>query len=100
MKFNIERIREIADLVKEMAIGLVDLQFIHNFRGFEKEVTIPATSEAKIRNELDFIPARYIIMDQTGNGLVTRGSTPWDGNYLYLYNNGSVSVTITVQFLR
>ena len=49
MKFNLERLREISTLVKELAIGLVDLNFADNFTSFEKEVVISATSESRIR---------------------------------------------------
>lgn len=100
MKFDIEKIREVARLVKELAVGLGDLNFADNFRSFEKDVTIPATSEARIVNELSFIPTKYIITSQTGDGLVTKGDTAWTDDLLYLKNNGSVSVTLTVVFLK
>ena len=101
MKFNLERLRDVALVVKELAIGLTDLTFDDNFTSFEKTVTISATSESQIRNQLKFQPTRYIIVDQTGNGLVTRSSTTdWNDNFLYLYNHGSNEVTVTVVFLR
>lgn len=100
-KFNIERLRDVGRLVKELAIGIVDLNFADNFVSFEKELVISATSEARIRNELQSIPKKYIITSQMGNGLVTKSSTTsWDSDYLYLYNNGSNEVTITVVFIK
>lgn len=100
-KFSIERLREIGTLVKELAIGLRDLNFTDNFTSFSKTVTISATSESQIRNELTTIPSKYIITDQTGNGLVTRSSsTEWNNNYLYMYNHGSNEVTLTIEFLK
>lgn len=100
MKFNLERLRDVALLAKELAIGLTDLTFGDNFNSFEKEVTISATSNVQIRNQLKFIPTRYIIVSQTGNGLITKDSTEWTDNFLYLYNNGATSVTATVIFFR
>ena len=100
MKFRIEGLKSFQALIKELALGLRRLSLSDNFEGFETTVTIPATTELSIRNQLSFIPSRYIIVSQTGNGLITKGTTDWSNNFLYLYNNGSVDVTITVQFLR
>ena len=87
-------------MVKDLNHGLRNMTFTNNVEGFEATVTISATSELAIRNELTFTPTRYIIMSQTGNGLITKGSTDWSSDYLYLYNNGAVSVTITVFFMK
>jgi hypothetical protein len=87
-------------LTRQLAIGLRDLSLGDNFKGFEETITISATSEAKIRNQLNFIPTKFIITDIDGNAVISRGSTAWDENYVYLYNNGASSVTITVQFLK
>ena len=99
-KFNIERIQDVINLTRELAVGLRDLTFSDNFAGTETEVTIAATSEAQIRHNLNKIPTRYIILSQTGNGLVTKGTTEWDSNFAYLYNNGATSVTIKVKILK
>lgn len=99
-KFNIERIKDIVNLTRQLAVNLRDLTFTDNFKGFEETVTIPATSEIQIRNSLNFIPTRYIIVSQEGNGLVTKSTTEWTTNFIYLYNNGASSVTIKVQFFR
>jgi len=100
MKINLERIKDVVNLTRQLAVGLRDLTFGDNFNSAEHEVTITATSEYRIRNSLNFIPTRYIIVNQTGNGLVTKGTTEWTSDYIYLYNNGGVSVTITVIFLK
>lgn len=99
-KINIERLRDFFSLTKELGISLRDLTFGDNFKSFEETVTISATSEYQFRNQLNFIPTRYIIVSQEGNGVVTKGSTQWTSDFVYLYNNGSVDVTITVIFLR
>jgi hypothetical protein len=100
MKFRLEKLRDFAALVKELSIGLKNLSFNNNFTSFETTVTISATSEQDIVNELTIIPTKYIIVDQSGNGLITRGTTEWTRDKLYLYNNGAVSVTATVIFME
>lgn len=88
-------------MVKDLNHGLRNLTFTNNLEGFEATVTISATSELAIRNELTFTPTRYIILSQTGNGLITKGSTDWSSDYLYLYNNGAVDeVTVTLFFMK
>lgn len=101
MKFRLEKLKDLTSLIKELANGLRKLSFQDNFNGFIKEdVIISATSEKEVRNELQFIPSKYIILSQEGNGLITKGTTSWDLNYLYLYNNGAVDVTATILFLE
>lgn len=101
MKFRISQVSDLPTLIRELANGLRKLTFTDNFNGFKAtDIVIPATSEKEVRNTLKFIPNTYIILSQSGNGLVTKGTTAWDSNYLYLYNNGSVSVTITILFME
>jgi hypothetical protein len=99
-KFRIIGLRDIINLVKELDRGLRDINFIDNFDSFETTVTIPLSSELAIRNELTIIPTRYIIVSQTGNGLVTRGTSTDTKDFIYLHNNGTVAVTIKVIFFR
>lgn len=100
MKFNLERLEDIINLTRQLAVGLRDLTFGDNFKSFESTVVIPGTSEYKIRNQLNSIPTKSIIVSQEGNGLITKGTTTWDINNVYLYNNGSVTVTLTVIFFK
>ena len=100
MKFNLERIEDIINLTRQLAVGLRDLTFGDNFKSFEITSDIAATTELKIRNQLSFVPTKYIIVSQTGAGQVTKGTSTWDENHLYLYNNGASSVTITVIFFK
>ena len=96
MKFNIERIEDIINLARQLAVGLRDLTFDDNFKSFKTTVEISATSEAKIRNQLNFIPTEYIITSQEGAGQVTKGTTTWDSNYLSFKNNGTVEATVKI----
>jgi len=100
MKFNIENLKNIGKLAKELAVGLRRLAFIDNFEGFEIDVTIPATSTATVRNQLSFVPSRYIILSQEGNGLITKSTTAWTLDFLYFYNNGAASVTAKIFVMR
>lgn len=104
MKFRLEGLKDLAQLVKELANGLRNLDFSNNFNGFQTTVSNDPTvsQDIKIRNELTFIPTKYIILSQEGNALITKHATnEWTSDYLYLYNNdASNAVTITVLFLK
>ena len=100
-KFNIiDSLKTVKELSKELSTRLRALTFDDNFKSFEKEITIPATTEVSIRNELTTIPNYVINVGQTGNGLVTKGDTAWNINYLTIKNNGAASVTVKLLFLR
>jgi hypothetical protein len=88
------------NLTRLLAVGLRDLSFTDNYVSFEETIVIPATSEFRVRNSLNVEPSRYIIVSQEGNGLITKSTTEWTDDFLYLYNNGSVTVTITVIFFK
>ena len=101
MKFGLDTIFNLKPLIKELATGLSRLDFINNFESFETaELTIAATTEEKIRNELSAIPTKMIITKQTGNSLVTAGDTAWSDDFVYIRNQGSNSVTVKVLFLK
>lgn len=101
MLFKLENVREVAKLVRELAAGLLKLDLVENFESFETTLVIPATSDLEVRNELNFIPTKYIIVSQEGNGLITKKTgTDWTNDFIYLTNNGSVEVTVKVIFQR
>jgi hypothetical protein len=100
MKFSLENIFNLAQLKKHMAAGLERLTLKDNFEGFEITLVIPASSEIKLRNQLNFIPSKYIVLFQQGNGLVTAGDTEWTRDFLYMKNQGVSQVTVKLQFLR
>ncbi len=99
MKFGLESLEDIKAIMRELSTGLLRLSFEDNFESFEKTITLTAGQELEIRNELSFIPSKYIIYNQSGNGLITKESE-WTKNLLYLTNNGAVSVSATVTFMR
>lgn len=100
MKFRLEQLRDLKGLIRDLSNGLRNLTFGDNFQSFEQVVEIAATTELSIRNQLTNIPKKYIIVDQTGNGLITRSTSEWSNDYLYLYNNGAVTVTATIIFME
>jgi len=97
-KFNIEKIKDIVNLTRNLAVNLRNLTFDDNFRGFKATLTISSGSEGRIRNQLNFVPTEYIVTSIDGDAVISKGTSEWDSNYLYLYNNGASSVTITVRF--
>lgn len=101
MKFSLDTVFDIKQLLKELRTGLGKLDLVNNFQGFEIDVTIAANTEAKIVNQLTFIPTRVIILGQTGNALVTKSTTVWTTSHLYMINHDSTnSATVKLQFLK
>lgn len=93
------------DLVKgmrELTNGLSKLTFDQNFESFETTVTIPASSELAIRNELrGVVPTkRLIVRGGTGAYSVVDGDTAWTTDYVYMKNTSGSSVTVTLVFLK
>jgi hypothetical protein len=99
MKFRLEGLKDIARIVKELAIGLRNLNFSDNFTSFEVDDTITSGSTIVVRNKLNLEPTRWILTDTNGDGVISRGST-WDKNYISFKNNGSISATIKIIILK
>jgi hypothetical protein len=101
MKFRIEVITVFKQLLKELSVGLRDLTFTDNFHSFEWSGTIVASeTNYKIRHSLQLTPSKYIIVHQTGNAVVTAGSTLWDSNYVYMTNNTATDAVLTIIFFK
>jgi hypothetical protein len=100
MKFRLEQLRDLKGLIRDLSNGLRHLSFGDNFQSFEQVVEITATTELQIVNKLTKIPKKYIVVSQTGNGLLTKGTTDWSEDFLYIYNNGAVTVTATIIFME
>lgn len=99
MKFSLENLQSLKQVLRELSAGLDKLSFSDNFEGFEQEIELTSGSEAKIRNQLKFIPNAYIILMQEGNGLLTK-SGAWTKDHVFITNNGPSTVTATIKFLR
>lgn len=78
-----------------LVTGLGKLSFGDNFESFQvTDLVIPAMTEVTITNALKITPSAKLIIRQQGNGLVTDGA--WDSRAVRLFNNGAVSVTVSV----
>lgn len=92
--------KNVTSIFKDLANGLKKLSFSDNFDSFEVNIDIAANTEKKIRNELTTIP-NYVIIDAKGNALVTRGSTDWNLNHVYIKNHdASNSSTVKLIFFK
>jgi hypothetical protein len=91
--------------LKELANGLVRLNFTENFESFKITIKIFAGEEVGIPNEFarlpsGGIPTGYIIIRAIGGNDVVDGNTPWSGSTVYLQNVGSNDSTVTVIFFK
>jgi hypothetical protein len=102
MKFAFETISNFEDLAQVLSTGMDKLDFIENFQA--AEITIEGATSGnsiKLRNPLNFVPSRFIIVDQTGNGVVARDeNNNWTTDFLYLYNHGPSTVNLKALFLK
>jgi hypothetical protein len=87
MKFTLENIFNIDQLKKHLTSGLQRLKLQDNFEGEEIQVLIPAGQEVRVRNPLNFIPSRYILISKSGNSTISR-SNIWTQDYVYFTNFG------------
>ena len=98
---RIELISDPVELAKELSTGLRGLNFDDNFDSFQISLTLAAGEERdNIRNQLTVEPTRYIIVFQTGNGLVTAGDAAWTSDYISFKNHGAAQVTVKIIILR
>lgn len=101
MKFSIDNIRNLPNLIRELSVGITKLAFSDNFEGFKTTVIITPSTVLKIRNQLKFIPSERIILRQDQEGAISDSVTPWTSDFLYLENhNATNTVTLTVFFTR
>ena len=107
MKFNFPGRSKIEDVIKILSHGLTKLSFEDNMESFKYHGTIKSGGTVTIRNKLTSIPTKYIIVSQEGNGLVTKTdlkdgeeTIKWNTENVFLKNNGSEAVKITVIFMR
>jgi len=98
-KFNIEGLKNISRIVKELATGLRALTFSQNFESFEVTETITSGSTTIVRNQLTVEPTKYIIVSNDGDGVISKGST-WDTNYISFKNNGSIEADVTIIVMK
>jgi hypothetical protein len=88
-------------ILRELTNGLTKLDFSDNFQSFSVAVEIAAASELQIRNELDLIPTKWVIMDNiVGGANIERGDSEWTLDWIYLKNVGGSTCQATVTFFK
>ena len=81
--------------------GLGFLTLKDNLDGFFVTLTLLSGETTKVLNRLSTIPTGFITLRQTGAGQLTEdANSPWTVTDLSVKNNGAVSVTSTLFFLR
>ena len=86
--------------LRELYTGLSRLSFTENFEAFEVTVTVGATSELPIRNQLAETPRGKILLRDGASNSVVDGDTAWNSNFVYLKNTSGSAVTVTAVFFK
>jgi hypothetical protein len=89
----------LANTLTDITTALQRLTFKDNFKSYTAQVTISAGQELPIQHNLGVIPTGKLILKSTGYQ-VRDGDTAWTSDYIYLKNEGSNAVTLTVVILR
>lgn len=97
---NFNTIDKLKNLVQNLSVGLSRLTLGDNLEGFITEVTIPATSVAQIRNEVNWIPDYRVILKQSGQADISDSTTEWTKDYVYMENHSGSEVTLKIFFTR
>lgn len=99
MKFSLENIGNIRQLINHLSSGLKRLNFTDNFEGTEISITIASGAEVQVRNPLNYIPTRYIVLEQTGNSTISKSNT-WTTDFIYFTNFGAAEGSYKIRLLR
>jgi hypothetical protein len=92
---------ELSKNFQELLLGLRSLSLEDNFDGWiEENLTINASSEAKIRNRLGPIVPKHRVILRSTSASIADGTTAWSKDFVYLRNTGASAATVTVLFLK
>ena len=74
--------------------------FNDQFDSFSAKVTINARTEGEVVNELSTIPTEWMVIDakDANIGDLSRGTTKWNENKLYLFNSSVIDATFKIRF--
>lgn len=101
MKIGISNSKTLESLTRALEIILSRLSLTDNFESFEvQDIEITSGTEVTIGNKLTTIPSKYIVVGQTGHGVISKGDTQWTAKYLYIKNNGPDTVKVSILFMR
>jgi|GEM_PF-5418481 len=96
MRFSIERIFGLKDLLRELGIVLRRLSFEDNFAADTVQVTLNAGEEVEVAHNLQSIPTYYIIGGQSAQGQIIDGQQQWTAESIFLKNTGTNKITAKV----
>lgn len=99
MKFTLENMFDLKQLLRHLSAGLRRLDLDNNFEGEEISANMPAGVETRVRNPLNFIPDRYIITSKSGNSTISRSGI-WTSDYVYFTNHGTDSSDVSLFLYR
>ena len=91
---------DLAKNFKELSVGLRSLTLKENFESFIVEITVPASSEISIRNELQVIPSSMIVLRSYGFNDIVDGQTAWTKDFVFVKNISGSDRTAKIAFLR
>lgn len=101
MKFSLQNVKNLSNLIQQLTVGLTRLDLVDNFDAFSVNVQIPANSTISIRNQLTTVPNSRIILRQDVDAVISDSSTEWTDDFVYLTNNHPTNVVnLKVLFLR
>jgi len=89
----------LANTLTDITTAMQRLTFKDNFKSYTARVTIEAGQELPIQHNLGVIPTGKLILKSTGYQ-VRDGDSAWTSEYVYLKNEGSSPVTLTLVILR
>lgn len=83
MIVNLKGADNIDKLSKTLELAFKSLSFEDNMEGFVTKVTLQPNKPTSIGNKLTFVPSKFIIVDQSGKGLIQKGED-WNKESLSL----------------
>lgn len=83
MIVNLKGASDIGKLVKTLELAFTSLSFEDNMESFVATVSLQPNKPTSIGNKLTFVPSKFIIVNQTGRGLIQKGGS-WSKESLSL----------------
>ena len=75
MIVNLKAADNLEKLSKILETAFSTLSFEDNMEAFVAKVSLQPNKPTSIGNKLTFVPSKFIIVDQTGRGLIQRGGS-------------------------
>ena len=95
---------ELSGILRDLFIGLGNLDFIDNFNSWRWDGTIGAGATVTITNPLGLVPRyRLVVRAQplaAGTVIIDDSLSTWTTDSVYLKNGGTASAAVSVVFIR